>query len=50
MRRPFSIVQWLSKRELRRWFAGRFVRDVRPTRDGSALLVASNLGVVRVQL
>ncbi len=39
-----------DKRELRHWFAGRFVRDVRPTRDGSALLVASNLGVVEIRL
>jgi hypothetical protein len=39
-----------DKHELRRWFVGRFARDVRPTRDGSALLAASNLGVVRVRL
>ena len=39
-----------DKHELRRWFVGRFARDVRPTRDGSALLAASNLGVVRIRL
>jgi DNA-binding beta-propeller fold protein YncE len=39
-----------DKHELRRWFVGRFARDVRPTRDGTALLAASNLGVVRIRL
>ncbi len=39
-----------SKQELRRWFVGRFARDVRLTRDGRALLVASNLGIVRISL
>ncbi len=39
-----------SKQQLRRWFVGRFARDVRLTRDRSALLVASNLGVVRIAL
>lgn len=33
-----------------RWFAGRFVRDLRLTPDGGALLAASNLGVVRIAL
>lgn len=39
-----------DKRQLRRWFVGRFARDVHPTRDGSALLAASNLGVLRIRL
>lgn len=39
-----------SKRQLRRWFVGRFARDVRLTRDRTALLVASNLGIVRISL
>jgi len=39
-----------SKQQLRRWFVGRFARDVRLTRDRSALLVASNLGIVRISL
>ena len=33
-----------------RWFAGRFVRYVALSRDGAALLVASNLGIVRIPL
>jgi hypothetical protein len=36
--------------EVRRWFAGRFVRYVVPARDGNSLLVTSNLGVVRIAL
>jgi len=34
----------------RRWFAGRFVRDIELTRDGTGLLVTSNMGIVRVDL
>lgn len=34
---------------LRTWFAGRYVRDIVPARDGRGLLVTSNLGVVRIQ-
>ncbi len=33
-----------------RWFAGRFIRYVAVSRDGAALLVASNLGIVRIPL
>src|SRR5262249_48608307 len=33
-----------------RWFAGRFIRYVTVARDGAALLVASNLGIVRIPL
>ena len=33
-----------------RWFAGRFIRYVALSRDGAALLVASNLGIVRIPL
>jgi hypothetical protein len=33
-----------------RWFAGRFIRYVALSRDGTALLVASNLGIVRIPL
>ncbi len=36
--------------EVARWFAGRFVRQVVLTRDRRALLVTSNLGVVRIPL
>ena len=36
--------------ERERWFVGRFARDVRLTRDGHALLVASNVGLVRIAL
>jgi len=32
------------------WFAGRYVRDLVLTRDGRALLVTSNLGIVRIEL
>jgi DNA-binding beta-propeller fold protein YncE len=32
------------------WFVGRFPRQLRPTHDGKALLVASNIGLVRVSL
>lgn len=39
-----------SKRELRRWFVGHFARDIRITRDLRALLVATNLGIVRILL
>ncbi len=37
-------------REVGRWFAGRFVRDIVPTHDGRAILVSSNLGIVRIEL
>jgi hypothetical protein len=33
-----------------RWFAGRFLRDLKLTRDRSALLATSTLGVVRIPL
>jgi DNA-binding beta-propeller fold protein YncE len=36
--------------QVRTWFVGRFVRGVRLSRDGRALWVTSNLGVVRVWL
>jgi hypothetical protein len=39
-----------SGRELGRWFAGRFVRQIVISRDGRALLVTSNAGVVRIAL
>jgi hypothetical protein len=39
-----------SMRESRRWFVGRFARGIRVTRDVEALLVATNLGVVRIRL
>jgi hypothetical protein len=39
-----------SGRETARWFVGRFVRQTVLTRDGRALLVTSNVGVVRVEL
>jgi DNA-binding beta-propeller fold protein YncE len=34
----------------RRWFGGRYLRDLELTRDGTGLLVTSNLGVVRIDL
>ncbi|MDX2167128.1 MAG: hypothetical protein SF182_08700, partial [Deltaproteobacteria bacterium] len=37
-------------RVVRRWFAGRFVRGIELSRDRQALLVTSNLGVVRIPL
>ena len=33
-----------------RWFVGRFPRDVQLTRNGDALLVTTNIGLVRVAL
>src|SRR5262249_26068315 len=33
-----------------RWFAGRFARHLRLTRDNRGLLVTSNLGLVRIAL
>ncbi|APR79829.1 Hypothetical protein A7982_05176 [Minicystis rosea] len=39
-----------SGAEIARWFAGRFVREVQLTRDRRALLVTSNLGVLRIRL
>ena len=39
-----------SERIVARWFVGRFSRWVRLTRDGRALLVTSNLGIVRIPL
>ncbi len=39
-----------SGRAVRRWFVGRFARYVALTRDGTALLATSNLGVVRIAL
>jgi len=33
-----------------RWFAGRFLRDLKLSRDGNSLLATSTLGVVRVPL
>lgn len=33
-----------------RWFAGRFIRYVTLARDGTSVLVASNLGIVRIPL
>jgi hypothetical protein len=35
---------------LRRWFAGRFVRNLSLTRDRTALWTTSNLGVLRIAL
>jgi hypothetical protein len=37
-------------REVGRWFVGRFARYVGLTRDRTALLATSNLGVVRIPL
>ena len=37
-------------REMARWFLGRYLRDLRLTRDGRFLLVTSTLGIVRVRL
>jgi hypothetical protein len=37
-------------RETARWFAGRFLRDVRLSRGGDHLLVTSNMGIVRIAL
>jgi hypothetical protein len=37
-------------RVTRRWFAGRYLRDIELTRDGTGLLVTSNLGIVRIDL
>jgi hypothetical protein len=39
-----------SGREVARWFAGRFVREVRLSRRGDALFVTSNAGIVRIAL
>jgi hypothetical protein len=39
-----------SGREVGRWFVGRFARYVGLTRDRTALLATSNLGVVRIPL
>jgi hypothetical protein len=36
--------------EVARWFVGRFSRDLALSRDGTALLATSNLGVVRIPL
>jgi len=33
-----------------RWFVGRFPRDLRMSRDGNALLVASTIGLLRIRL
>jgi hypothetical protein len=35
---------------VRRWFAGRYVRDIELTRDGNAILITSNVGIVRIDL
>jgi hypothetical protein len=37
-------------REVRRWFVGRFVRDLVLTRDGQGLLVTSNVGLTRLEV
>jgi len=39
-----------SGKEVGRWFAGRFVRQVTLTRDRRALLATSNIGVIRIGL
>lgn len=39
-----------SKQEMRHWFVGRFARDIRIARDGTSLLVATSLGIVRIIL
>lgn len=36
--------------EVARWFAGRFVREVKPRRDGNGLVVTSNLGLTLIDL
>jgi hypothetical protein len=37
-------------REVARWFVGRYVRDLQVSRDGAALLAASNVGIVGIRL
>lgn len=39
-----------TERVTARWFVGRYARFVRLTRDGSALLATSNVGIVRIPL
>jgi len=39
-----------SARETAHWFVGRYLNDLRLTRDGHALLAASTLGVLRIDL
>lgn len=39
-----------TRRVKRRWFAGRFVRDIELTRDGAGILVTSNAGIVQIDL
>lgn len=47
-----DVTEWdlASSRALRSWFTGRFVRDIRLSRDGASLLASSNLGVVEIRL
>lgn len=40
----------VTLRPVGRWFAGRFVRQLVLSRDGSGLFVTSNLGIVRIEL
>ena len=36
--------------EIKRWFVGHFIRELRISRDGKKLLTASNVGFVRIDL
>lgn len=45
-----TAVDVVSGTERARWFVGRFSHDVRLTRDGRALLVTSNVGLMRIPL